>query len=509
MVAGAAPTQVATRQWGPLGNLGDLGRALGAYLVLPNLIFVVAGAFVFVARPTFNADYLVLGCAAPFLSRRNVAIAFAILLGNDCLVSLAPVFHFDLSTGAVPVAWSLTSRLLFYPLTIAMAIAIVLVAVVAERFSRTSGKRSERVALIIATTLVIFLDVIAGTNSVQRTDGGVFGFNIATSTLYRTALGLYRAVSTSDSATSAAITPIPSATGTLREGMANHAELTASSEQNIVLVVVESFGHFRHAGSDSVLLQPLLDPAIRARYEVRAGVVPAHGATTSGEIRELCGVRGDFLFIRRMSTTDCLPGILGRAGYRTTAFHGYSRGLYDRMTWYPRVGFQELWFGEDLARIPNTQRCGTTFHGVCDDDVSHVIEQQLVSPGAGERHFIYWLTLDSHLPVDATNVPISILACERLPETQRFGDVCDLVRLHQRVLSTVARWAVHQHLPPTRFIVVGDHAPPFFSRDKRALFAPDEVPFVELIPKGAMTRRPPLAPARRSSGRPVRSASGH
>src|SRR6266498_3462340 len=143
MVAGAAPTH-STRQWAWLANLSDVGRALCTYLIVPNVIFLVGGAFVFLARPTFNADYLLLGCAAPFLSRRNVAIAFAILLGNDCLVSLAPAFHFDLSTGAVPITGSLTSRLLLYPLTIAMAIAIVLVSVLAERLGRTSGRRQER-----------------------------------------------------------------------------------------------------------------------------------------------------------------------------------------------------------------------------------------------------------------------------------------------------------------------------------------------------------------------------
>jgi len=478
-----------------------VGRALCTYLIVPNVIFLVGGAFVFLARPTFNADYLLLGCAAPFLSRRNVAIAFAILLGNDCLVSLAPAFHFDLSTGAVPITGSLTSRLLLYPLTIAMAIAIVLVSVLAERLGRTSGRRLERITLLTTTALVILLDVIAGTNSVQRTDGGVFGFNIATSTLYRSALGLYRAISSSRSATiSATITPILSATAALREVVDSDPKGMTPPVQNIVLVVVESFGHFRRPSSDSMLLEPLLNPAIRDHYEVRAGVVPAHGATTSGEIRELCGVRGDFLFVRRISTTSCLPAVLAREGYHTSAFHGYSRGLYDRMTWYPRVGFQQLWFGEDLARMPNMKLCGTTFHGVCDDDVSRVIEQELASPRADERHFIYWLTLDSHLPVDGTNIPISGFVCESLPETQLFADVCGLVRLHRRILLTVARWAMRQDIAPTRFIVVGDHAPPFFSRHKRSLFAPDEVPFVELIPKIGMKSLSQLSATGKTSG---------
>jgi hypothetical protein len=484
-------------------------RCLGAYLVLPNLIFGLAGLFVFLARPSINVDYLLLGCVAPYVTRRIVRIAFALLLAIDSFVSFAPVFHFDLGVGAFSLFGGLTLRLLFSPMTLAFASGVVLVAIIGEKLSRTPGQPLEGIALLSTLALVVGLDVMAGTNSVQRTDGGLFGFNVATSTLYRTATSVYRGVSLSirgvDQVKPA---PVNSATSGLRQALTSNSQSAPGDSQDIVLVIVESLGHFRHAGVDSLVLEPLLTEAIRERYEIRGGTVPAYGATTSGEVRELCGVRGDFLVVRHIDTHDCLPAVLHREGYRTTAVHGYSRALYDRLEWYPRVGFDEMWFAEDLARIPGTELCGTTFHGVCDVDVGHLIERELLHSPRGEPRFLYWLTLDSHLPVDGTNVRDSSFACDKSVESQRFADVCNLIRLHQRVLKIVAAIAANPTLPPTRFIVVGDHAPPFFSRDKRALFAMDEVPFVELIPKTPATVRN-LGPSRRSGRGAARPVPGH
>jgi hypothetical protein len=500
VVAVATSSAFSGRERTKLAMLAPFARLLGAYLVLPNALFIIAGRFVFLARATINVDYLLLGCLAPLLPRRIVGIVFTVLLVIDSVLSFAPVFHFDLAAGAIPIVGALTSRLLLYPLTLAMAIAIVVVALIAERLSRIPTQRFERIALMVTTAFAISLDVIAGTNSVQKTDGGLLGFNVGTSAIYFGARVVLRALSTSDPPPN--IEPVMSATSALRQEAIN--EVTPRAAVNIVLVIVESLGHFRTEGSDSTLFAPLLTPAIYQLYDVRLGTVPAHGATTSGELRELCGLRGDFLAIGHMKTKECLPAILAGKGYVTTAFHGYSRALYGRMTWYPEVGFQRMWFGEDLSQLPDTRLCGTTFHGVCDEDVARILETQLLHSRVGQRNFLYWLTLDSHLPVDVTNVPQATFSCDRLPQTQRFSDVCNLVRLYERVLSTIAEWATRPDLPATRFIVVGDHAPPFFSREKRSFFADSEVPFLELVPRPPTSTKRTAAAAPYPPARPVR-----
>jgi hypothetical protein len=51
------------------------------------------------------------------------------------------------------------------------------------------------------------------------------------------------------------------------------------------------------------------------------------------------------------------------------------------------------------------------------------------------------------------------------------------------VVDTVAAIAAAPHLPPTHFVIVGDHTPPFFDRARRGAFIEQYVPFVELIPR--------------------------
>lgn len=113
---------------------------------------------------------------------------------------------------------------------------------------------------------------------------------------------------------------------------------------------------------------------------------------------------------------------------------------------------------------------------------------ELASAPAGERRFIYWLTLSSHLPIDRAGAEGSTLDCSQVGVGRRFRDACALMQMHRLVAEEVAAIAVDPALPPTRFVLVGDHPPPFVSRDTRAEFAVDEVPFIELIPKQTVRR---------------------
>jgi len=96
---------------------------------------------------------------------------------------------------------------------------------------------------------------------------------------------------------------------------------------------------------------------------------------------------------------------------------------------------------------------------------------------------VYWLTLSSHLPVDRAAPEGSTLDCSQIAVGRRFKDICALMRMHRLVAEELAAIATDPALPSTRFIVVGDHPPPFFSRDARSQFVQDEVPFIELVPK--------------------------
>jgi phosphoglycerol transferase MdoB-like AlkP superfamily enzyme len=218
-------------------------------------------------------------------------------------------------------------------------------------------------------------------------------------------------------------------------------------------------------------------PELHQRYTVRTGIVPFRGGTTSGELRELCGVFTDYLVLNPHTISNCLPQQLKRHGYRTTALHGYKREYYSRHRWYPRL-FERLVFEDSLAAAA---RCGTQFRGICDRDVFHRFKQEVQRRDTHPR-FTYWLTIDAHTPVDLDRR-------RELPAEMRSTagcgteDVCLVVYFWRETLQRIAQLAADPATPRTRFIVVGDHAPAFVRQSRASRLVPGYVPFVELVPK--------------------------
>ena len=116
--------------------------------------------------------------------------------------------------------------------------------------------------------------------------------------------------------------------------------------------------------------------------------------------------------------------------------------------------------------------CGSLFVGICDIDAAKLLKYELLN--GPDKHFIYWLTLDSHLQFDGR----SQAKCdEGIPEP-----LCNLATSLHNLTSSIADMAMDPHLPPTQFIIVGDHAPPIVNPKLRRRFSDSEVPFIELIP---------------------------
>ncbi len=480
----SGPQRTLLRMFGEALRDGSLARSLVAYLVLPNLLFAVLGQFVYVTRPLINVDYLLLGCVAGLLPWRLVTVAYALLIANDAFVSLSPVFHFGLETAVFSLTFGLTRRLAFSSTAVLFATSASVIALVGERLSGTRGTQVARPSLLAAAVVIIVIDILGGTSVFSHADSALLRVNIATSALWRTSITVREGMAGVASHEELGKLPsMMSATDGIRRMLTSGTARGFLGADNVVLVIVESMGHFKAAGVDSQVLAPLLSDLIASRYEIRVGTVAARGATTNGELRELCEAEADYRQVRRVESRDCLPAMFRRDGFRTIALHGYTQEFFDRYQWYPRLGFEQVRFGEELTRLPGIALCGSTFRGVCDADVGQILKQQLEGTPKGEHRFIYWLTLSSHLPLDASGAKGSTLDCSQSTEGREFEDVCILMRIHRLVATEVATIAMDSALPRTRFVFVGDHSPPFFSREKRSLFVPNEVPFVELIPR--------------------------
>ena len=67
----------------------------------------------------------------------------------------------------------------------------------------------------------------------------------------------------------------------------------ATQNHNVAIIVVESWGVLAESAAHNRWLDLFRTPALQQRYRVRTGQVPFRGGTTSGELRELCGVLTD------------------------------------------------------------------------------------------------------------------------------------------------------------------------------------------------------------------------
>ncbi|HNJ48340.1 MAG TPA: hypothetical protein PK479_07910 [Novosphingobium sp.] len=250
-----------------------------------------------------------------------------------------------------------------------------------------------------------------------------------------------------------------------------------SDGRHLVIILVEALGNVTSPAERALFEADWNRPEWRQRYDVRHGTSPYYGSTTSGELRELCGVWGDYSQFD-FSAADCLPAQYAKAGYKTAGWHSFTGAYFDRAQWWPGTGFAETGFAEDLVAL-GARRCGGVFPGVCDHDVPALIGTRLKQ--ADQPQLVYWLTLNSHLP---------LLEHESLGTSDcRYGGtvladappmLCRLFQVHHNLSEAITAMALDPELPPTDILIVGDHMPPFFQRDARVRFDGDTVPWILL-----------------------------
>jgi phosphoglycerol transferase MdoB-like AlkP superfamily enzyme len=153
--------------------------------------------------------------------------------------------------------------------------------------------------------------------------------------------------------------------------------------------------------------------------------------------------------------------------------------MFERSSWYRKIHFEETWFRSQLSQ-EGLPECPGPFPGICDAAIPGWIEGRLQH--ANEPQFIYWLTLNSHLPVPITNMVKDPPSCSSTAVLEDDG-ICAWYRLVFNVHRSVAELARKAEGRPTVFVVVGDHAPPFSSEKRRDEFSHSVVPYIVLSPK--------------------------
>ena len=277
--------------------------------------------------------------------------------------------------------------------------------------------------------------------------------------------------------------PVESATGQAIKDTGLFAMKNPATEPNVVVVLLESWGLSTDATVRETLTKPYTQPALLMRYQVEQGTAPFFGPTVEGEGRELCGSKIGFhlLTASAKELQDCKPERFAAMGYEDTAVHGLDGNMFSRLGWYKHLGFKESLFRNQFRAL-GLPDCVGAFTGTCDASIAAWIGQRLATPSASPR-FMYWVTLNSHLPVPVPAPLANAAPCSVDASLQAEPSLCSWYQLIANVHQSVAQLAMRDESRPTIFVIVGDHAPPFGEAAIRTSFSSTQVPYVLLLPK--------------------------
>lgn len=223
----------------------------------------------------------------------------------------------------------------------------------------------------------------------------------------------------------------------------------------ILFIVNESWGQFKNKDLHHQVIHALSEQSHRFEY-FEQGYFPFQDSTINGELRELCGLQVKGYALNRLKTNElgqCLPNLLRDKNYQTVAMHGASGRLYERYSWYPKAGFEEVIFAEHLM---DKKKC-QAFRGVCDTQLSDVVKDHL---SKHDKIFFYWLTLTTHAPYELVDLekPTSI-ECTHY-QMKDDSELCKSAKMQEQFFGSLARLVSSPEMAGVEVVVVGDHIPP-------------------------------------------------
>lgn len=511
-VAGEGPTTFGAA----LRYLGRRSLTPLAYLILPNLpLLLLRKKLTLVPHGVINLECLLVGILSLFIPRSLVFVLLVLEMVGSFAYEICYSFQFrlvDLLTASKSLPYLSSARVIEF--AAAVVAVLVVAAVVAFGVPRSHHRLQTSLILLLVTILVAGLDFVDGTNPYAYADVMKASHRLSIAPwLTLEARGKFFGTVDSES-TVGNPSFMDSASAAIMGQIRRTRELPAGARANVVLVVVESWGLFSDAGMARELAAPYDDPQLQSSYDVDSGTAPFDGLTVPGEGRELCHSHLGFgiLHVGDAQRLSCLPQEFAALGYETSAVHGYAGKVFEREQWYRQLGFDRMWFRSQLYK-ENLPECPGVYPGACDWAIAPWIGKHLLSETGGKPQFVYWVTLNSHIPVpEHPELPADRL-CSSAAELQNSDALCSWFRIVHALHGSVVQLAIQQASRPTIFVVVGDHAPPFSQPRLREQFSQTVVPYVVLMPRKllhSVPSQPATTPVTitAASARPRRDHSG-
>lgn len=436
-------------------------------IVLPNILFWLAALYLKIDRPFVVLDYLFSAALFAFGWRKFAAVLLAIFLLVDALViqgAVYPVLH------PKDIIY-LVSLLPYAPLVwqfaaVGTVLLFATIVAISWKFALTTSR------LVVLGFLGVSVLAYAAQSQLDEQSSE---FDRTKSTLIGSQAAYYfntRAVMVLDDffETRNPLYPME-----LPGEVAQWSSDGHPQPSKILLIIVESWGAMKDPRAQQALLQPIY--AMQDRLDwIKLGQAAGRSTTVEAELLYLCGLGTHYLNLKPVTEgfEGCLPWQLKARGYTTTAIHGAVSKMHERKYWYPRLGFDEIYFSDTGSW---ETRC-YSFPGVCDREIMKSFIPGAFS-GAGS-HFVYWLTLNTHAPYDARDIWIDSFDCKAYLMDEG-SEVCRMNKLHAQFFQQLAAILKQPEMRGVEIFMVGDHSPPVLDQsDFKTHFYRGAVPFLHL-----------------------------
>ncbi|MFA6037117.1 MAG: sulfatase-like hydrolase/transferase [Legionellales bacterium] len=453
-------------------NQKNFGKSLlyvAFFLVVPNLIFYILSHTFFVKGVWIDIDYLILGFLLYYLPFLISYLLFVVIVSLDIIYSVLPGFHFTDAN----VIRSIEHVLYLDVMSISLiaGLGLIILYAVLKLLKKIASKQAA-LSCLLMLFVILGADTLLGKRETTDFSQKKFSSSLINNfrkNLQEESIGDEMKISGTMPAVSDVIH-----THLATEKMPNH----------VVYIVLESIAYFNEQAANDLQWQAFSHENMANRYDIQTGIIPFKGSTVPAEMREFCRMEVETINpdLTKIDTKACLIEQFKNNDFHTLSFHGFTGLFFNRFEWYPELGFDEMFFINDIDRKIGPVRCneGAFFEATCDESILQLIHTELLN-SEHEKVFIYWLTLNTHLPV--VKPMDGKLDCSLSPTTAQFEDLCHLAQQHDALFNEMVSVMTDPNLPPTLFVLVGDHAPPFLSKEILATMDNDHVPYMILWPK--------------------------
>lgn len=436
-------------------KMPKISRLAGFYalllIVFPNIAFLMLAWFTNTARPVVNLDYFIVALLLVMpirLVRWIGMLLFWLVVLFDSLMFIMQLFPFMDFSGALYLAPFILKAPLLYKLTcLVFLLYIIGIPVLLSKFSK---KTNFFHVLLVCLPLTIIGYFTGHLQYHYRTLYNNNAFGRDNFYYVKSQFELYRINQADAFIQESGVAPVFSQ---LKFDRAAN-RLSQPYSRRILFITNESWGQPKNPALQEAVLAKLM--AERSQFEYwQIGHFPFVGATVQGEVRELCGLGVKGFALKHTPTNQlasCLPNKLKQQGYTTVAMHGASSLLYDRSSWYPKAGFEQVITGEKMIGKPTC----LAFSGVCDSELFDTVRQEFATH---EKLFFYWMTLTSHADYPEQDLFNHRLQCEQygLPKET---SLCRNFSLQTQFFDGLAELIKQPEMRGVEVIVVGDHSPP-------------------------------------------------